>query len=686
MEGYIYLRSHPSYENAYKMGKTENIPERDSHYATGELRRGYFEAVYAVPFDNLGEIEKSLQDRFREFNIRYDAGTEFYDKAILSQIEGHLVSLDIKFKYLSREEIALLVRKNRDSEKKPIYTPRDYQKEIIDLSADYLQNRNKGILVLTCGVGKTLIALWVAQKLASRTILIGVPNCLLLEQWAKYIRELFPRKNLLLVSKDEGSNGVKVFLKSNSGGFIIITTYSSVKKVVNATREMEFTFDLKILDEVHHVTSKNPEDLSATYVKILDVPSVKQLSLTATLKNIDVLQGNAISNGDERHFGEIISRKCLSWAIDKKIVCDYSIQTLVADEGQVNEHLDKLNVAENNRSLFLGAFSALKSIAGGHTKHLLIYCNDIENSSKIIRYIEALIKHGYFELLGLYYSGYHSEMHPRKREGIIGNFEKARFGILSCVYSLGEGWDFPLLNGVVFAEKMKSPIRIVQSALRMCRKNLLEPEKKGSIILPILNTAVWSESGEMDCIRDVIYEMGLEDSMVECKVGAFNIEIERQGSTNNRGASGEIGDLGTPNGKLEENLKLRIVERTALTTTYEKAMKIIALRNVILDKEGYYKLCDEDTRLPKDPETAYADQFTKWTIYLGTPRIYYDLETCKREVKKYYSHNDPDAICKKCVESDGNFPPYGLWVDYYGVCNLSEIIEPSMRKGKRLSK
>ena len=36
--GYIYVRNHPSYDvdDACKMGKAINIPERDTQYATGD--------------------------------------------------------------------------------------------------------------------------------------------------------------------------------------------------------------------------------------------------------------------------------------------------------------------------------------------------------------------------------------------------------------------------------------------------------------------------------------------------------------------------------------------------------------------------------------------------------------------------------------------------------------------------
>ena len=54
--GYIYFRRHPSYDadDACKMGKTNNIPERDTQYATGEIQRGYFEAVFEVPIEKMG--------------------------------------------------------------------------------------------------------------------------------------------------------------------------------------------------------------------------------------------------------------------------------------------------------------------------------------------------------------------------------------------------------------------------------------------------------------------------------------------------------------------------------------------------------------------------------------------------------------------------------------------------------
>ena len=67
--GYIYIREHESYEkyNACKVGKTLNIPERDSLYTTGEIKRGVFTIVLEVKKEELDIIEKELQIKFKEY-------------------------------------------------------------------------------------------------------------------------------------------------------------------------------------------------------------------------------------------------------------------------------------------------------------------------------------------------------------------------------------------------------------------------------------------------------------------------------------------------------------------------------------------------------------------------------------------------------------------------------------------
>ncbi len=51
------------------------IFQRDTQYATGEIKRWYFEAVFEVPTEKMGIVERLLQNEFRELNVKYDAET-----------------------------------------------------------------------------------------------------------------------------------------------------------------------------------------------------------------------------------------------------------------------------------------------------------------------------------------------------------------------------------------------------------------------------------------------------------------------------------------------------------------------------------------------------------------------------------------------------------------------------------
>jgi superfamily II DNA or RNA helicase len=721
-KGYIYIRNHASYEiyDACKLGKAHNIPERDTQYATGEITRGHFEEVFEVPITQMGIIERLLQNEFNELHIKYNAGTEFYNKKIITLIEPYLITLGIKYKKLSKQEISDLVRCNRvrqtmkkintnslikmlkskkTNKQIVTYIPRDYQEILIKKSYEYFQNNEKGLLIIPCGVGKTLISLWITQELKSNTILIGVPNKLLLKQWKEVICSLFQLIPYLIVSGGVQIENIMQFLENNQK-CIVITTYSSAHKVYTATQNISFVVDMKINDECHHLTSDNMRlaDTSKKYIQMLNIPSVKQLSLTATLKQLESMSYDSdsivVSNDNVEYFGEIIDRKCLLWAINNNIICDYVIQTIITNEEQLEQQLLRFNIREeNDKRLFLSAFTSLKSIFDGHSHHLLNYANNKDNSFKIIQYIKMLLDHKYFDMPDLYYSNYHGTMKSKDQTDIINKFDKAKFGIISCVYCLGEGYDNDNIDAVVFSENMTSNIRIVQSALRASRKNKNDTNKKTKIILPILNRDDWLENNEnqdLKKVREVIYQMGLEDETITQKIKVFRIDIEKQKLTKREKEERKIVDeFGEYEDELTQKLKLKTIKRTALSTTYEKARKIIADKN-IKSKESYYELCERDNRLSKEPEIAFKGQFTNWIEYLSIERVYYDLDTCKNkvgeylllrpEIKKYYL--DLSVVSNELCKIDALFPPNGLWVEYYNVKDLRDIITIINKKKK----
>ena len=727
--GYIYIRTNEYWDlyDAFKLGKTLNIPDREQTYITSEIKRGIYVMIIEIELIILDNIEKQLQLYFNELNlhIKFNAGIEFYKKEIINFIIPYFDTHNIRYKILSKDEIDGLIRKIRiydnsdntsDDERiesienineqieniklnNEIYNPRDYQETIIKNSYEYFQINEKGLLIIPCGVGKTLISLWITQKLNSNTILIGVPNKLLLKQWEEVICILFQSVPYLIVSGGVDTENIMRFLENNQKKCIVITTYSSAHKVYTVTQHTMFVFCMKLLDEVHHLTTNNMRLAHTTkkYIQMLNIPSVKQLSLTATLKQLENMcdDGIVVSNDNVEYFGEIIDRKCLLWAINENIICDYVIQTIITNEEQLEQQLSRFNIIEeNDKRLFLSAFASLKSIFDGHSHHLLIYSNNKDNSFKLIQYIKMLLDDNYFDIPDLYYSNYHSEMKSKDQKEIINNFEKAKFGIITCVYCLGEGWDFPLLDGVVFSENMSSNIRIVQSALRASRKNKNDINKKTKIILPILNRDDRLENNEnldLKKVREVIYQMGLEDETITQKIKVFKIDIVKQKPKPREKKRREIiDDFGEYDDELTQKLRLKTIKRTELvTTTYEKARKIIADKN-IKSKESYYELCERDNRLSKEPEIVFKGQFTNWIEYLSIEHVYYDLEICKNkvgeylllypEIKKHYL--DLSIVSNELCKIDVLFPPNELWVEYYNVKDLRDIITITNKKKK----
>jgi hypothetical protein len=114
MSGFIYLRSNESYDeyNAYKLGKTLNIREREDFYTSLEISRGFFVKAFELEKEKLDEIENKLQKYLKKnnFHIFKDGGNSFFDKKIIDKIKLFFENNKVYYKELSNEEINLLTR------------------------------------------------------------------------------------------------------------------------------------------------------------------------------------------------------------------------------------------------------------------------------------------------------------------------------------------------------------------------------------------------------------------------------------------------------------------------------------------------------------------------------------------------------------------------------------------------
>lgn len=85
-----------------------------------------------------------------------------------------------------------------------------------------------------------------------------------------------------------------------------------------------------------------------------------------------------------------------------------------------------------------------------------------------------------------------------------------------------------------------------------------------------------------------------------------------------------------------------------------------------------------------------ASQFN-WIEYLSIPRMYYDLDACREKVREYITNipdlkskllNLPELNAELC-KLDAMFPPHGLWIYYYTVSDIRDIIRVTMPTKKK---
>ena len=578
--GYIYIRIHSSYDkyNVCKLGKTINLNERNSTYKTNEVESGFFELVIEVQKQKLDIIERLLQNYFKSLGYHYylDGGIEFFKKNIIPLIIPYLQTLNLQFRILSIEEIykqlkTFTLKNNnveklidkfinilkfliRNKETNELIIPREHQINVLLKIDKFYKNNNIGKLIHSCGLGKALLSIMIVRKLKCKLVVIGVPNIYLQRQMKNEIIKIYNNyENILYIGGESEKNkiksttnedDIKKFInKTSSDCRFLITTYDSCDKLLN------IKFDFKIGDEAHHLVGSESEKTKHSFHKI---QSNKTLFMTATEKIVDNNKTNKIiySMDDKNIFGELIDQKTINWAIENKQITDYNLIILKNTQDEINDIINSLNLSNNksimqHKDLFLSAYMSLKSIETyNDLTHILVYTNKTEHSELVKEYIDIILK---LNIININKENYYNKaLHSKSlgnlndtklsngsvKEGEITKFKKAAWGIISCVYIFGEGFDCPTLNGVVFAENMESNNRIVQSSQRPTRLNIKFPNKKAYVIIPYIDTLDFTADNEsFDKCRKIISKIRIVDEKVEQKINIVSLNKSKSIST-----------------------------------------------------------------------------------------------------------------------------------------------------------
>lgn len=569
-------------ENVIKMGISSFAKDRNNTYITGEVERGEYICVIQIPLDKMKFIDKSLKNYFKSYHIYKGGGTEFYNRHIIDLIEPYFKKINIVYKVLNKEEMILMNRCDRirnipnvDKVKKlfnqlklkdivqkykeikrnkkcnsnteinsidyNLIHPNEQQEYILQIINNFFDLYNIGKIIWSCGLGKALLSILIVNLLKFKSVVIGVPSNNLQKQIKNEILKIFPNKNNILFVGGHEINGIKSttdkkqikqFLKNNVNfdPKFVISTYHSCHLLV----DKDIDFEFKIGDEAHHLVGfEKEEDIGfRLFHKII---SSKTLFMTATEKTIDTQANKEIySMEDETIFGKYIDIKTVHWAIENKKITDYNILVLKNTEEEVDEIISNLQLNIINKELFISCYMCLKSFEKyNNLTHILLYTNTREEAELSKTYIDELLVYNeklylkeekpinklfLFRKHDIYNNAIHSK-NCNNLESEIYKFKKTSYGIISCVYMFGEGFDLPKLNGVCIAGNMESEIRIVQYLLRPNRLDFENPTKISYIIIPYIDSDIWeTENKSYEKVRNIVSKMRNVDENIEQKI------------------------------------------------------------------------------------------------------------------------------------------------------------------------
>ena len=247
-------------------------------------------------------------------------------------------------------------------------------------------------------------------------------------------------------------------------------------------------------------------------------------------------------------------------------------------------------------------------------------------------YIDELLKS---DLLDLDINDFYNEsLHSKStNDNKLINFEnevdkkfiKSKYGIISCVYIFGEGFDLPKLNGVTFADNMESDIRIVQCSLRPNRKEKGNPNKIATILIPYIESRD-DEKESFEKCRMIISKLRIADESIAQKIKINSLNKKKRKKKLKKYKKYDY-DINEENIDELNKIKQRLIWSKALTHNFKEEedeynyVKSINKTFKLTAKDDYFNNCDKTNHelFIKEPEKYFRKKgvWTHWYDFLS---------------------------------------------------------------------
>ncbi len=270
------------------------------------------------------------------------------------------------------------------------HKPRPDQREALDAVAKGYRQGSRGRLVMPCGTGKSLVAMWAAEENvgADGTVLYLVPSIALMGQtmrsWARnrntghiYVGVCSDKttgrrtgdgdtaRDLAELSMPVTTDreGIAQALAQPGGDKmrVVFSTYQSLPVLASAMPE-DFAFDLVICDEAHRTTGvdRPTDDEVSAFRLIHDDAAVSaqfRLFMTATQRiytaaakvRAATKDSDIYSMDDEDTYGPLLYEMSFKDAVDAGLLSDYEVLVVATSQSRLTTGMSDLVAAVNKK-------------------------------------------------------------------------------------------------------------------------------------------------------------------------------------------------------------------------------------------------------------------------------------------------------------------------------------------------
>jgi len=524
------------------------------------------------------------------------------------------------------------------------------------------------------------------------------------------------KKNIILLGDETNISDTLISrYLHNKNKIIIITTYDSSIKIINAisecnqNNEEQITPDLLVLDESHNLVSED-KIKTANYLlerneeKIFN--PLKYLFMTATPLKIIRRNKNStytdevikFSMDNKDVYGDIFYEYSFYNGIRDKYIVDFNVVYLneINDTDEDTLALIKSYNKEEEQQLYFTTVGKLllKQIAQYDLKHTIVYMSN-QNKVKILDKIlnQNKVDHEIYYVI--------SDQSEKDKRDNIDNFKiyNGCSKILLSVDIFNEGTDIPICDSILFAEERNSETVIVQNIGRALRL-YNEPDhhkEKAYIILPtkvylvdeneiladLINTTYSSKFKKIREICDILKEPSNETIYYKRKVKSSGTSYTNKNEDENIDQASELVDNIILLSQIDDDLQ---TEKKDVTLTQEQINSINIVSDILVSNFNIDSCNDKIANLTFDKLKkfiidnniksfkSYIDNQSKLSL-IDPAHIQFKSEwICYGDLiySKTYSYNEAIEVIKTLDLYQINNA--GEWQEYY-----NDIINKALR-------